>query len=420
MEPAMDLDLDAEMPRARLALLLKEFSEVDDDREPCRVAFPLAEVLLLLTCATICSCDDFDDIVDWGEEHLQVLRRFAEFHHGIPCARWLRTLVNRMDPHLFGRCFENWIAALWPGRHDLIAIDGKTSRRTHDRRKGLKALHTLTAYATNARLALAQLSVPEKTNEITAIPDLLDHLAETGQLEGALVTIDAMGTQVDIADAILGHKADFLLPLKGNQPTLEADVVDYFRTAPEDELVVKETVEKGHGRIETRSFTASSVVDWISSTRSYPGQPRFKGIKSILKVVNKTEYVDRCTFDSRYYISSASLDIERLAEASRGHWGVESFHWLLDVEFKDDLSRYRCGHGAANMAIVRRFALGLVRGDQRKDEAELHVLIQQNGGRKPRNGPLNKSGPNLKASVKTRRKRASWSTDYLLKVLQLA
>lgn len=416
----MDLDLDAEMPRARLALLLKEFSEVEDDREPCRIAFPLEEVLLLLTCATICSCDDFDDIVAWGEHHLGFLRRFAEFHHGIPCARWLRTLVNRMDPKLFGRCFENWIAALWPGRHDLIAIDGKTSRRTHDRSKGLKALHTLTAYATNARLALAQLSVPEKTNEITAIPDLLDHLAETGQLAGALVTIDAMGTQVDIADAILRHKADFLLPLKGNQPTLEADVIDYFRTAPKAELVVKETIEKGHGRIETRSFTASSVVDWISSARSYPGQPRFKGIKTILKVVNRTEYAERCTFDSRYYISSVSLDIDRLAEASRGHWGVESFHWLLDVEFKDDLSRYRCGHGAANMAIVRRFALGLVRSDQRKDEAELKALIESNGGRKPRNGPLNKSGPNRKASVKTRRKRAGWSPDYLLKVLQLA
>src|SRR5579871_309986 len=187
-----------------------------------------------------------------------------------------------------------------------------------------------------------------------------------------------MGTQVDIADAILGHKADFLLPLKGNQPTLEADVIDYFGTAPKDELVVKETVEKAHGRIETRSFAASNVVDWISSARSYPGQPRFNGIKTILKVVNRTEYADRCTFDSRYYICSAPLDIDRLAEASRGHWGVESFHWLLDIEFKDDLSRYRCGHGAANMAIVRRFALGLVRSDQRKDEAELKALIERN------------------------------------------
>src|SRR5208283_4095675 len=143
-----------------------------------------------------------------------------------------RALVNRVDPVTFGRCFEDWIQALWPGRHDLIAIDGKTSRRTGDARKGLKALHTLSAYATNAHLTLAQLSVPEKTNEITAIPVVLDQLAETGQLEGALVTIDAMGCQVEIAARIVEHKADFLLPLKGNQPTLEAEVA---RTLPASE-----------------------------------------------------------------------------------------------------------------------------------------------------------------------------------------
>jgi predicted transposase YbfD/YdcC len=380
---------DEETPRSRVAVLLKEFSRIEDDREPWRVVFPLAEVLLLLTCATIADCDDFDDIVAWGEHHLGLLRGFAPFYNGIPCARWLRALVNRVDPILFGRCFESWIAALWPGRHEVIAIDGKTSRRTHDRRKGLKALHTLSAYATNARLSLAQLSVPEKTNEITAIPELLDHLAESKQLEGALVTIDAIGTQVEIADKILEYKGDYLLPLKGNQPTLESEVKDYFRTAPADELVTKTTVEKGHGRIETRFYAASSVVDWIDPDRSYPGQPRFRGIKTILKILNRTELADRCTFDTRYYISSAPLDIERLATAARGHWGVESFHWLLDVAFKDDLSRYRTGNGAKNMAIVRRFALNLVRANK------------------------------TKGSVKLRRKSAGWNPDFLLEILQL-
>lgn len=200
-------------------------------------------MLLLLTCATIASCDDFDEIAAWGEHHLAFLRRFAPFDFGIPGERWLRTLVNRVDPVLFGRCFESWIKDLWPDRHDLIAIDGKTSRRTHDKRKGMKALHTLSAYATHARLTLAQLSVPEKTNEITAIPELLDHLAGTGQLQGALVTIDAMGCQADIADNITGHGADFLLALKGNQPTLEAEVEAYFDTAPQDEMVTKTVVE---------------------------------------------------------------------------------------------------------------------------------------------------------------------------------
>jgi predicted transposase YbfD/YdcC len=381
--------LDEGVPRARLALLLKHFSRLDDAREPWRVVYPLHEVLLLLTCATIASCDDFDDIVAWGEHHLAFLRRFSAFHHGIPCERWMRCLVNRVDPVLFGRCFQDWVAALWPGRHEFIAIDGKTSRRTHDRRKGIKALHTLSAYATHARLVLAQLSVPEKTNEITAIPDILDHLAAAGQLEGALVTIDAIGCQVGIADKIVEHKADYLLPLKGNQPTLEADVEDYFRTAPAAETVTKTTVEKGHGRIETRAYTASSVVDWIRSDRSYPGQPRFADIKTIVKVLARAEYADRCTFDTHYYICSAPPDIERIATGARGHWGVESMHWLLDVAFKDDLSRYRTGHGAKNMAIVRRFALGLVRADKSK------------------------------GSVKTRRKAAGWNPDALLRILQL-
>lgn len=381
---------DEETPRARLALLLQHFSKLEDDREPWRVMYPLKEVLLLVTCATIASCDDFDDIVAWGNHHLSFLRRFSEFHHGIPCERWVRALVNRIDPVLFGRCFNSWIAALWPDRHAFIAIDGKTSRRTHDQRKGLKALHTLSAYATNARLTLAQLSVPEKTNEITAIPELLDQLAETKQLAGALVSIDAMGCQVEIADKIVAHKADYLLALKGNQPTLEADVEDYFRTAPADELVSKKpTVEKGHGRIETRAYTASSKVDWIVSDRSYPGQPRFKTIKTIVKVHARVEYADRCSFETRYYISSAPLDIERIARGARGHWGVESMHWLLDVEFGDDLSRYRTGHGARNMAVVRRFALGLVRANK------------------------------AKGSVKTRRKTAGWSPEFLLQILQL-
>jgi len=381
---------DEDIPRARVALLLKHFSVIKDDREPWRVVYPLREVLLLVVCGTIAGCDDFDDIVAWGEDHIDFLRRFCEFHHGIPCERWVRTLFNRVDPVLFSRCFKSWVAALWPDRHEFIAIDGKTSRRTHDERKGLKALHTLSAYATNARLTLAQLGVPEKTNEITAIPEILDELAEHKQLKGAMVTIDAMGCQVAIADKIVAHEADYLLALKGNQPTLETDVKDYFRTAPDDEVVAKPpVVEKGHGWIETRAYTASSNVDWISSERSYPGQPRFNNIKTILKVYSRVEYPDRCSFETRYYISSAKLDIERLAKAARGHWGVESMHWHLDCEFGDDLSRYRTGHGAKNMAVVRRFALGLIRAN--KD----------------------------RGSVKTRRKKASWDPDFLLKVLQL-
>lgn len=373
----------------RVAILLRHFSEIDDKRDPLRILYPLSEVLLLLVCATIASCDDFDDIVEWGEAHLDFLRRFAPFARGVPCARWVRTLVNRIPPALFAQCFNSWIKALWPGRHDLIAIDGKTSRRTHDPRKGVKALHTLSAYATNARLVLAQLSVPEKTNEITAIPDLLDDLASQGHLKGAMVTTDAMGCQVDIAAKIIEHGADFMLAVKGNQRTLERDLEDYFRDAPSEELVTKTAVDKNHGRIETRFYTASAHVHWLTASRSYPGMPRFEGIRTIIKNVNRVEYRDKCTFDTRFFISSAPLDIERFARCGQGHWGVESMHWLLDTEFKDDHSRYRSGFGAKNMAVARRFALNLVRAE------------------------------GSKKSVKTRRKSASWDTDFLLKILQL-
>jgi predicted transposase YbfD/YdcC len=227
--------------------------------------------------------------------------------------------------------------------------EGATFARGHEYKR---------RHATTARLTLAQTCVPEKTNEITAIPDLLDELAEIGQLEGALITIDAMGCQIGIADKIVAHKVDYLLALKANQPTLETDVEDYFRTAPTAKLVSKTTVEKGHGRIETRLYIASDEVDWIASDRKYPGEPRFTNIKTVVKVDSRTEYSDRST-DTRFYIS---VDIERIARATRGHWGVE--HWLFDVEFKDDLSRYRtpspmqapdASHLAAN-PIFRRFA----------------------------------------------------------------
>ena len=385
----MPLTSDPVFAPTRLAALLQHFAEINDDRESWRVAYPLKEVLLLVTCATIASCDDFEAIASWGEHHLAFLRRFSSFHHGVPCARWLRDLMNRIDPTLFARCFEAFVASMWPDKHDFIAIDGKTARRTHDKAKGLKALHTLSAYATNARITLAQLSVPEKTNEITAIPDLLDTLAQAGQLEGAVVTIDAMGCQLAIAQKILDHGAHYVLSLKANQPTLEADVIEYFRTAPPHEIVSTVTLEKGHGRIEARRYVASNTVDWIASDRRYPGEPRFPGIATLIQVHTTTEQAGKITHETRTYISSLPLDIDKIAGAIRGHWGVESMHWILDVQFKDDLSRYRQGHGAKNMAVLRRFALDLVRAHK------------------------------AKGNVKIRRLIATWSPDFLLKVLSL-
>ena len=362
----------------RVALLLEHFSELGDDREPWRVMYPLKEVLLLVVCATIASCDDFYDIVAWGEHHLDFLRRFAAFHHGIPCKRWVRMLVNRVDPVLFARCFGSWVEALWPGRHDLIAIDGKTARRTHDQRKGLKALHTLSAYASSARLVLAQLSVPEKTNEITAIPDLLDELAEAKQLKGALVTIDAMGCQVEIANKIIAHQADYLLALKGNQLPISSSPKPPLRRG----MVVSRPASTPPRRRSTGSCPNVAIQPSHAS-------PTSRHSSRSVAAPSRAEHADRGTFDIRYFICSAPLDIDRLANGIRGHWGIESMHWLLDVEFKDDLSRYRTGHGAKNMAVVRRFALSLVRANK------------------------------AKGSVKTRRKCAGWDPKFLLEILQL-
>ena len=383
------IDLDDDDSRPRLAALLSHFAQIGDERDQWRVAYPLHEVLLLITCATLCSCDDFEDIVEWGETHLDFLREFSEYHYGIPCARWLRDLLNRVDPALFTKCLDDWIASFWPGKPDNIAIDGKTARRTHDRGKARKALHTLSAYATNARLVLTQTSVPEKTNEITAIPDLLDQLAEAGQLKGSLVTIDAMGCQHEIANKIVGLGADYILTVKGNQPTLEADIVSYFDTAPASESTTITTVEKAHGRLETRTYIASSAVDWLTSPGKDTEKPEFSTVKTIIRVISEVESKGKVTRENRHYISSATLPIDRLAEALRGHWNVENqVHWVLDVEFKDDLVRYRVPHGAKNMAAVRRFALTLIR-------------------RHP-----------AKGSIKIKRKRAGWNPAFLRELLQ--
>ena len=182
-------DLSAFSAKPRLRLLLDHFSKIKDTRQAWKVAYPLREMLFLVVCGTIAGGDDYEDIVDWGEAHLSFLRDFAEFYHGIPCADWLRVVMNRIDPDLFATCFSSWVAACWPNRPDLVAIDGNTSRRSHNRKRGQKALHLVSAFATTSRLVLGQEAVDEKSNEITAIPVLLERL----DVKGALVSIDDMG-----------------------------------------------------------------------------------------------------------------------------------------------------------------------------------------------------------------------------------
>jgi predicted transposase YbfD/YdcC len=370
--------------KPRLRLLLDHLSKIKDTRQSWKVAYPLCEILFLVVCGTIASCDDYEDIVDWGKAHLSFLRGFAEFHHGIPCADWLRTVMNRINPDLFMACFSSWVAECWPDKLDLVAIDGKTSRRSHNRKTGQKALHLVSAFATNSRLVLGQEAVDEKSNEITAIPALVERL----DLEGALVSIDAMGCNPNIAQSILDAKADYLLAVKDNQPTLHADIKSYFETAPSEEIEQVETIGKDHGRIEVRNHTVSHVVDWIASDRSYPGAPRFPKLTTIGMVESRIERGDKIETAQRSYISSRVLSATAFAEVVRGHWAIENnLHWSLDVTFNEDQSRLRAGHGAKNMAVVRHFALNLVR--QVAD----------------------------KRSIKRRRKRASWDPKYLLEIL---
>jgi predicted transposase YbfD/YdcC len=370
--------------RPRLRALLDHLGAIEDTRQSWKVAYPLREVLFLVVCGTIASSDDYDEIVDWGKAHLSFLRQFSEFHYGIPCADWLRAVMNRINPELFSACFSSWVAACWPDKPELVAIDGKTSRRSHDRKRGQKALHLVSAFATNRRLVLGQEAVEEKSNEITAIPALVERL----DLEGALVSIDAMGCQVDIAQSILDAKADYLLAVKDNQPTLHADINSYFETVPANEVERSETVGKEHGRLEIRTCVVSKDVGWITSERSYPGAPRFPKIVTIGMVESRIERGDKIETERRSYISSRALSAVAFADAVRGHWAIENnLHWTLDVTFKEDLSRLRAGHGAKNMAVVRHFALNLVR--QATD----------------------------KSSIKRRRKRASWDPEYLLHIL---
>ena len=374
--------------KPRLRALLDHFAVIEDPREPWRVAHPLAEVLLLVVCGTIADCDDYEGIAEWGKARLEFLRRFLPYHHGVPGERWLTILMNRIDPTLFSDAFTSWVRETWPDHPNHVAIDGKTSRRSHNRAAGKAPLHLVSAFATTSRLVLGQEAVADKTNEITAIPLLLERLAAKDGLKGALVSIDAIATNPTIATAIQDAGADYLLAVKSNQPTLRTEIESLFNDADPVDLDTTTDHDKGHGRIEQRTVTVARQVDWLDGDRRFPGEVRLPNVATIVKVASRTELKDRCRFETRYYISSAVLGALRAAEAIRAHWAIEnSLHWVLDVTFGDDQSRLRTGHGAKNMAVVRHFAINLVR--TAKD----------------------------KRSLKLRRKRAGWDPNYLAEIL---
>ena len=372
--------------KSRLKSLLDHLSVIDDPREPWRVAHPLREVLLLVVCGSMADCDHYDAIAAWGAANLSFLRRYLPYEHGAPGGRWLTLLMNRINPALFSAAFTAWVRETWPDRLDLIAIDGKTSRRSHDRAGDKAPLHLVSAFATTSRLVLGQEAVEGKSNELSAIPVLLDRLGEGGALKGALVSIDAIATNAKIAQTIRDKGAHYLLAVKANQPTLRKEMEGAFATATAIETFID--WDKGHGRIEQRIASVLKEVDWLDGDRRFPGELRLPHAATLVRVQSRAELSDRSRIETRYYISSADLPAKQAAEAVRGHWGIENqLHWVLDVTFREDLSRLRAGHGASNMAVVRHFALNLVR--QVAD----------------------------KRSIKRRRKRASWDPQYLLEIL---
>lgn len=361
--------------------LLDHFSALEDPRQSWRVVYPLPEILLLVLCGTLSGMEDFVEIRLWGEQRMDFLRRFLPYENGLPSHDTLGDVINALDPEVFKSCFVAWVEGLRDDGPEIIAVDGKTSRRTHARSKGREPLHLVSAWASRQRLVLGQEAVEDKSNEIVAIPRLLERL----ELTGALVTIDAMGTQIEIARTITKRGGDYLLALKANWPALLAEIETFFDD-PDNrtDCEIFDTADADHGRLEQRHHRVCHQVEWLKSDRRFPDERRFPALTTIAMVERTTERAGKIETERCCYISSARLDATAFAAAVRAHWGIENrLHWVLDVVFHDDLARLRSGHGPQNMAVVKHIAMNLIRH------------------------------PKDKHSLKNRRKLACLNVDYL-------
>ena len=330
------------------------FSRLSDPRILRKTRHKLVDVIVITLCAVIAGADDWVEIAAFGKEKEQWFKTFLELPGGIPSHDTFGRVFWLINPEEFAKCFVSWIRSAFPmGDSDVIAIDGKTARRSHDRINGKSAIHVVSAWAVRNRVILGQVKTEDKSNEITAIPELLKVL----DINGCVVTTDAMGCQKEIARQIVDQGADYVLSLKGNQGNLHKEV----------ELLFDD-------------------VDWFEE------KSKWKKLTTFGMVESTREIGDQTTQETRYFISSLPCDAKRFAEAARDHWGVEnSLHWCLDISFREDDSRVRNGHAPENLAIIRRFALSLIKQD-----------------------------PQRKIGIKASRKRAGWSSHYLLHLLKLA
>jgi predicted transposase YbfD/YdcC len=368
--------------------LLEHFADLSDPRIDRTKLHALSDILVIAVSAVICGAEGWTDIEEFGKSKEGWLGKLLPLTNGIPSHDTFRRVFERLDPDQFEACFLSWIKSLAP-MTGQVAIDGKTLRGSHDQTNGKKALHLVSAWASECRLVLGQVATAEKSNEITAIPELLKML----DLSGCLVTIDAMGCQTNIAAQIIAQEGDYLLAVKDNQKNLAHDVTELFdiefaQTEPFEGFAhdYAKTIDKGHGRIEIRECWTITDPELLQYLRNFEVWSELKTIALVrgTRRVNEVE-----SMQDRYYISSLTGDARTILQAVRHHWGIEnSLHWVLDVVFREDQARMRQGDTAHNFAMLRHIALNLLRAQ--------------------------KSGPK---SVRGKRLKAAWDNDFLLKVL---
>jgi predicted transposase YbfD/YdcC len=349
--------------------IAEAFGAIPDPRVAGRSKHHLVEMLVLAVCAMVCGVDDFVGIEAWGNERIDWLRRFLKLENGIPSHDTLGRLFGLLDRKAVEKSFRNWVSGVLPGlaKGSVVAIDGKASRRS--KMTGQQALHLVSAFATGARLVLGQEACAEKSNELTAIPVLLDALL----LKGVIVTIDAMGTHSNIAQAIRDKEADYVLAVKDNQPKLAESIKTFFEIGQAEgwkhtPYTFDESVEKDHGRLEVRRCWAFSQLDCLSEPQQWPDLKMFGVVEAERTINGKT------SCERRLYIGSIAPDAVILGNAVRAHWGIENrVHWCLDVALNDDQMRARTKNAGANFAIVRRLVLNLFRLDTSKKKGGIYT-----------------------------------------------
>lgn len=364
------------------ASIIEHFASIPDPRLERRKRHKLSDIFFITLCAAICGADDWVSIEQFGKAKEKWLTAVLGLQHGIPSHDTFGRVFALIDTQQFSECFSRWVADLSDlSGGEVIAIDGKCLRRSLDNASEKAAIYMVSAWATQNQLVLGQQRVDDKSNEITAIPKLLTQL----NIEGAVVTLDAMGCQTAIAKQIVDKKADYLLSLKGNQGTLHQDVKLFFESANTCPPVGHTQYDGGHGRIETRIVRATSNIDWLKKDH-----PHWAKLTSIIAVTAIRECKDKTTEETRYFISSIdATNPERLGQIVRAHWGIENnLHWVLDHAFREDDQRMRSGNSDANMAIVRHIALNLVKTEK-----------------------------TVKLGVKNKRLNAGWDEHYLLKIV---